>query len=650
MINKSKKTVLWLGNPPTPSLFEVDLSVHHFYRLEDAEQFLSSEAPAVVCLSSNSLEMFESLHERGLSAVKLYCTSQIDTELWRRAVNEFHLFKVFSPELDSFEQKKILFEAFQKFLDQDLRSQLLKQSKKQLRELESLNEGLERMVAERTQHIEKSQEEEEEKLTQTRNFMRLLKELVRISSTEELLLVLRKEFRKFHRVGDPILLLKMDGGRDQVAALMNGQVLVAEDYFQLNGGEKFSENNRVMSRQLAEILKRPIAKTATFPLGKRACLIIEHSLHSTEMEEFIHFIGDRLQAIEMTVDQLLLDQTVTKDSYRWEKTFDGIKDPIAIIDDEFHLIRSNRAFLDRTFQRKCYEVFATRTSPCEGCPLTEALKKDEPVVAEISVRQRKYQVHSYPISLKDAERRTSVVHQYVDVTQKRELYLRMLQSEKMEAMGLLAGNIAHELNNPLTGLRSLSQVLMQDYQESPQIHQDLSEIEKATARSQKIIKNLLEFSQGGNHELKTISVRELVERTLPMLKTALRMHRLKLDLFQGDDVIEVEPHLFQQVIFNLVNNACQAMKETGTVFLSTFLEGNQSLIFQVQDEGPGVPESMKDQIFEPFFTTKQEGLGTGLGLSISKKIIESLGGKIEVFSGVTRGAVFKVTLQRGAGH
>ncbi|MFN7263058.1 MAG: sensor histidine kinase, partial [Pseudobdellovibrionaceae bacterium] len=132
--------------------------------------------------------------------------------------------------------------------------------------------------------------------------------------------------------------------------------------------------------------------------------------------------------------------------------------------------------------------------------------------------------------------------------------------------------------------------------------------------------------------------------------TALRMHRLKLDLFQGDDVIEVEPHLFQQVIFNLVNNACQAMKETGTVFLSTFLEGNQSLIFQVQDEGPGVPESMKDQIFEPFFTTKQEGLGTGLGLSISKKIIESLGGKIEVFSGVTRGAVFKVTLQRGAGQ
>jgi len=113
-------------------------------------------------------------------------------------------------------------------------------------------------------------------------------------------------------------------------------------------------------------------------------------------------------------------------------------------------------------------------------------------------------------------------------------------------------------------------------------------------------------------------------------------------------VIEVEPHLFQQVIFNLVNNACQAMKETGTVFLSTFLEENQNLIFQVQDEGPGVPESMKDQIFEPFFTTKQEGLGTGLGLSISKKIIESLGGKIEVLSGATRGAVFKVTLKRGA--
>jgi len=190
------------------------------------------------------------------------------------------------------------------------------------------------------------------------------------------------------------------------------------------------------------------------------------------------------------------------------------------------------------------------------------LNNEEPLHREISVRQRKYLEHSNPISLKDAERRTSVVHQYDDVTQKRERYLRMLQSEKMEAMGLLAGNIAHELNNPLTGLRSLAQVLIQEYQDQSQIKQDLLEVEKATARSQKIIKNLLEFSHGGSQELRLTSVKELVERTLPMLKTALRMHRMKLELSSGNDQILVEPHLFQQVIFNLVNNACQAMKET----------------------------------------------------------------------------------------
>ncbi|MCE3009254.1 MAG: ATP-binding protein [Proteobacteria bacterium] len=647
MINKSKKMVLWLGSPPAADLFEIDLPVKYLNQIEEAKKFLISEDPAVICISGNFPEFFDWLEQLNSSSVKLYCTSLIDAGLWKRAVNSQNLYKIFSPKIDAFEQKKILFEAFQHYLDLDLRSQLLKQSKKQLRELESLNEGLERMVAERTQHIEKSQQEEEEKLSQARNFMRLLKELVRISSVEELLLILRKEFRKFNRVGDPIVLLRMEGDKDQVAALMNGQVLVAEDHFQLIGGQHFSENNRPMGRQLAEILKRPIAKIATFPLGLKACLIIEHSLHAKEMDEFVHFIGDRLQAIEMTVDQLLLGQTVKKDSYRWEKTFDGIRDPIAIIDEDYNLIRSNRAFVDRSFQRKCFEVFASRNIPCEHCPLQDSLKNEEPLHRELSIRQRKYLVHSYPISLKNAERRTSVVHQYVDVTQKRELYLRMLQSEKMEAMGLLAGNIAHELNNPLTGLRALSQVLIQDYRGQGQIEQDLTEIEKATARSQKIIKNLLDFSQGGSQELRLISVRELIERTLPMLKTALRMHRLKLDLFPGEDFILVEPHLFQQVIFNLVNNACQAMKENGVVTLRTRV-ADDHLIFEVRDQGPGVPEAMKEQIFEPFFTTKQEGLGTGLGLSISKKIVESLSGKIEVQNAEDSGAIFRVTLKKGS--
>src|SRR5690606_13287282 len=96
------------------------------------------------------------------------------------------------------------------------------------------------------------------------------------------------------------------------------------------------------------------------------------------------------------------------------------------------------------------------------------------------------------------DRVTTVVNQYVDVTQSRELYLRMLQTEKLEAIGLLAGNIAHELNNPLTGIRSLAQVLQVQPETTSELKADLHEIEKAAARSQKIIKDLLDFSVGSD--------------------------------------------------------------------------------------------------------------------------------------------------------
>jgi two-component system NtrC family sensor kinase len=240
---------------------------------------------------------------------------------------------------------------------------------------------------------------------------------------------------------------------------------------------------------------------------------------------------------------------------------------------------------------------------------------------------------------------SSWVHQYIDVTQSKELYLRLLQSEKMEAMGLLAGNIAHELNNPLSGLRSMAQVLMSSFEEgSPQV-QDLKEIEKAAARSQKIIKNLLEFSTGGSQEVVLISMDELVQRTLPMLKALVRLHKQELLLNAEDEKVQVEPHLIQQVIFNLVNNAFQAMRDSGVLTIQTFASEDE-VFLSVQDTGAGIPAEIRDRIFEPFFTTKQEGIGTGLGLSLSRKIIERFGGKLELEKSDETGSKFRIRLPR----
>jgi signal transduction histidine kinase len=130
-----------------------------------------------------------------------------------------------------------------------------------------------------------------------------------------------------------------------------------------------------------------------------------------------------------------------------------------------------------------------------------------------------------------------------------------------------------------------------------------------------------------------------------MLKAVMRIHRQEFDLNTKEDPIEVEPHLLQQVVFNLVNNACQAMKNPGVLSVRSFSEGSH-VILQVEDTGPGIPENIREKIFEPFFTTKKEGLGTGLGLSLTRKIVESFGGEIRLKSEIGQGSTFEVRLPR----
>ena len=241
-----------------------------------------------------------------------------------------------------------------------------------------------------------------------------------------------------------------------------------------------------------------------------------------------------------------------------------------------------------------------------------------------------------------------MINHYVDVTASRELHGRMIQSEKMAAIGLLAGNIAHELNNPLTGIRSLAQVLLAEVPAVGTLQDDIREVEKAAERSQKIIENLLDFSKGEADTKQTlISLNDIVRRTLPMIKTAMREHRSEMSLSDDEPKVKVEPHLMQQVVFNLVNNACQAMRDPGTIAIDTDTETDGSgrwSVLHVTDTGVGIPDEIIETIFEPFFTTKEKGQGTGLGLSMSQQVVQKFGGEIRVKSAVGEGTRFTVRL------
>jgi signal transduction histidine kinase len=186
-------------------------------------------------------------------------------------------------------------------------------------------------------------------------------------------------------------------------------------------------------------------------------------------------------------------------------------------------------------------------------------------------------------------------------------------------------------------------VLIADSSHEPQLQSDLREIEKAASRSQQIIKNLLEFSVGGAQQLQMVSLAEIVQRTMPMLKTVIRNHRVELNLGCNNRKFKTEPHLLQQVVFNLINNACQAMQQIGTLRVTTKIsEDDRFATLTISDTGPGIAAELREKIFEPFFTTKKEGQGTGLGLSLSRDIVNNLGGEISLKSEEGVGTEFLV--------
>jgi two-component system NtrC family sensor kinase len=144
-------------------------------------------------------------------------------------------------------------------------------------------------------------------------------------------------------------------------------------------------------------------------------------------------------------------------------------------------------------------------------------------------------------------------------------------------------------------------------------------------------------------KVQIMDLNEIAKKTLPFLKSATGKFRSDIQLSEGELLVKVEPHLMQQVIFNLVNNACQAMKEKGEISVHTRKMSTWAVL-EVKDTGPGIEPDLKERIFEPFFTTKAEGEGTGLGLSLSRDFVRQFGGDLEFESARGEGSTFRVRL------
>ncbi len=238
-----------------------------------------------------------------------------------------------------------------------------------------------------------------------------------------------------------------------------------------------------------------------------------------------------------------------------------------------------------------------------------------------------------------------------DITTERKLEQQIVQSERLAAMGAMIGGVAHELNNPLTSILGVSE-LLQDSQTTESARKQIGILQQQARRAAEIVHNLTYFSRPPSPGKTPVSLGEIVERTLNLHAYSLRKNSITVDFLPHPNLprVQGDPHQLMQVFLNLILNAEQAIREArerGTLRIRLGAS-EESVWASFQDDGPGIPAEIVGSIFDPFYTTKRPGRGTGLGLSICKAVMKEHNGTLEAANAPGGGAVFTVMLPKAA--
>ncbi len=235
----------------------------------------------------------------------------------------------------------------------------------------------------------------------------------------------------------------------------------------------------------------------------------------------------------------------------------------------------------------------------------------------------------------------------------------VVRGEKLAAIGQLAAGIAHELNNPLTGVLTFTHLLRQKMPDDSQDAEDLDLVIRETKRCASIIRRLLDFAREKTPERKLVELNPLIDEIVRFVErsAALQQIEIRTELDPSLPPLLIDGDLIKQVMMNMLVNAQQAIDERGRIVVRSCLVQDRRLPgspapgpaveISISDTGCGIPSANLQRIFDPFFTSKEVGKGTGLGLSVSYGIVASHGGEIEVESTVGQGTTFRVYLPAG---
>jgi two-component system NtrC family sensor kinase len=260
---------------------------------------------------------------------------------------------------------------------------------------------------------------------------------------------------------------------------------------------------------------------------------------------------------------------------------------------------------------------------------------------------RRLRCHFSPL-FTEAGKIEGVVISGRDVTELKRLEEQLIQSEKLAAMGQMLAGVAHELNNPLTAILGVTELLRDGEGVQENTKRQLELTHRQARRAARIVQNLLEFSRPAAPQKKALDVNTLIERTLQLQDHSLRRNNVHVDFQPQSDLPAVigDANQLIQVFLNLISNAEHAIREvreTGRIQIRIGRIGGHISV-TVQDDGVGVAQEALPKLFDPFYTTKRPGGGTGLGLSICMSIVREHGGSIDVETLPAGGSAFTVYL------
>ena len=466
----------------------------------------------------------------------------------------------------------------------------------------------------------------------------------------------------FESAGDAIFIIDIEGEKagnivdaNPAAAQMHGYRI--EELLQLNLIKDLDapDSSSEAPQRIERILKGEWIKDEINHRKK------DGSVFPVEISAgLIQYMGGRyVLAIDRDISKRKqMERMLIQAKLEWEDTFNAITDMITIHDREFNILRANKAaekilqlpFLENQ-KTKCYHYYHGTDQPPENCASCKCLETEKSVTVEMYEPHLSKFLEIRAMPLYDSHSQLiGLIHVIRDITQRRQVEEALQRAEQLKMVGELAAGLAHEIKNPLAGIKGSIQVLVET---AAIAQEDRSLILKAVdeiKRIETLLKSLLNFAKPPKLQLMPTDINDLLDKAIALsLKhpSLARNSSKTINVLKDFDSelyeIMADPMQLQQVFLNLMFNAIEAMPQGGALAVKTLLDDADNMLrIAISDSGKGMDPLILDQIFLPFFTTKRKG--SGLGLSICQRLIDQHEGSISAESAPGKGTVFTLLI------